>query len=71
MRRVVRFLALALNLVMAGFWLLVSSHTLSEYGAEDQAAGIAIFMTVLATPVFSIVTMYWPPSDRARNLGQT
>jgi hypothetical protein len=68
---VVRFLALALNLVMAGFWLLVSSHTLSEYGSEDQAAGIVIFIAVLATPVLSIVTMYWPPSDRARTLGRT
>jgi hypothetical protein len=68
---VVRFLALALNLVMAGFWLLVSSHTLSEYGSDDQAAGIAIFIAVLATPVLSIVTMYRLPSDQRRSVGRT
>jgi hypothetical protein len=39
---------------MAGFWLLVSSHTLSEFGSEDQAEGIAMFVAVLAAPVLSL-----------------
>ena len=68
MRRVIRILALVLNVVMACFWLFVSSHVLSEFDAEDQTGGVVIFVVVLAAPVLSIATMHWPPSGRARGL---
>ena len=63
-RRVLRVLAVLLNIAYIGLWMFqLSQEEAHTMGPEAWRAALSYYALMIAVPVVSLVALLWPPTQ--------